>query len=413
MNLFHILALLLAIAALFSYLNHRFLKLPTTIGIMMIALLFSLGLLMLKPLVEGLEDKVVLMLRSVDFDATVLHGMLGYLLFAGALHVNLSDLAEQRWMISFLATFGIIGSTVIIGVLSWWAFDLTGLEVPFIDCLLFGALISPTDPIAVLGILKQVGAPKSLEAKITGESLFNDGVAIMVFLVIASIATGNDHISTLSVIGLFLRETAGGVLFGLAAGFVAYRMLRDVDNYQVEILITLALVTSGYALAEKLQLSAPIAIVVAGLLIGNHGKLLPMPERTREHLDTFWVLMDEILNAVLFVLIGLEMLVLVFREQYMVAGLIAIPIVLLARFITVGLPITLMRRFRSFSPNAVKIITWGGLRGGFSIALALSLPAGEVRNTLVAVTYIVVVFSILVQGLTVRRFVARLYRTTD
>ena len=407
MNLFHILALLLAIAALFSYLNHRFLRLPTTIGIMMIALLFSLGLLMLKPLVAGLEDKVVLMLKSVDFDATVLHGMLGFLLFAGALHVNLTDLAEQRWMISFLATFGIIGSTAIIGILSWWAFDLTGLEVPFIDCLLFGALISPTDPIAVLGILKQVGVPRSLEAKITGESLFNDGVAIMVFLVIASIATGNDHISAWNVIGLFLREAAGGVLFGLAAGFVAYRMLRDVDNYQVEILITLALVASGYALAEKLQLSAPIAIVVAGLLIGNHGKLLPMPERTREHLDTFWVLMDEILNAVLFVLIGLEMLVLVFREQYLAAGLIAIPIVLLARFITVGLPITLMRRFRNFSPNAVKIITWGGLRGGFSIALALSLPAGGVRSTLVAITYIVVVFSILVQGLTIGRFIKR------
>ena len=408
MNLFHILALLLAIAALFSYLNHRFLRLPTTIGIMMIALLFSLGLLMLKPLVAGLEDKVVLMLKSVDFDATVLHGMLGFLLFAGALHVNLTDLAEQRWMISFLATFGIIGSTFITGVLSWWAFDLTGLEVPFIDCLLFGALISPTDPIAVLGILKQVGVPRSLEAKITGESLFNDGVAIMVFLVIASIATGNDHISAWNVIGLFLREAAGGVLFGLAAGFVAYRMLRDVDNYQVEILITLALVASGYALAEKLQLSAPIAIVVAGLLIGNHGKLLPMPERTREHLDTFWVLMDEILNAVLFVLIGLEMLVLVFREQYLAAGLIAIPIVLLARFITVGLPITLMRRFRNFSPNAVKIITWGGLRGGFSIALALSLPAGGVRSTLVAITYIVVVFSILVQGLTIGRLIKRL-----
>jgi Na+:H+ antiporter len=408
MNLFHILALLLAIAALFSYLNHRFLRLPTTIGIMMIALLFSLGLLMLKPLMEGFEDKVVLMLRSVDFDATVLHGMLGFLLFAGALHVNLTDLAEQRWMITFLATFGIIGSTAIIGVLSWCAFGLTGLEVPFIDCLLFGSLISPTDPIAVLGILKQVGAPKSLESKITGESLFNDGVAIMVFLVIASIAAGNDHISTWSVIGLFLRESAGGVLFGLTAGFIAYRMLRDVDNYQAEMLITLALVTSGYALAEKLQLSAPIAIVVAGLLIGNHGKLLPMPERTREHLDTFWILMDEILNAVLFVLIGLEMLVLVFREQYLVAGLIAIPIVLLARFITVGLPITLMRRFRNFSPNAVKIITWGGLRGGFSIALALSLPAGGVRSTLVAITYIVVVFSILVQGLTIGRLINRL-----
>jgi len=408
MNLFHVLALLLAIAALFSYLNQRFLRLPATIGLMLIALAFSLGLLLLKPLVEGVEDEVVLMLRSVDFDAAVLHGMLGFLLFAGALHVDLTDLAEQRWMITFLATFGILGSTAIIGTLCWLAFKPTGLEVPFIDCLLFGALISPTDPIAVLGILRQVGAPKSLAAKITGEALFNDGVAVVVFLVIAEIAAGGDTVSPGAVLVLLLQQAAGGVVFGLAAGYVAYRMLRDVDNYQVEMLITLALVTCGYALAEKLGLSAPIAIVMAGLLLGNHGKLLPMPGRTREHLDTFWVLVDEMLNAVLFALIGLEMLVLVFRAQYLVAGLIAVPIVLLARFITVGLPITLMRRFRNFSPNAVKIITWGGLRGGISIALALSLPAGEVRKTLVAITYIVVVFSILVQGLTIGRLIRRL-----
>jgi CPA1 family monovalent cation:H+ antiporter len=408
MNLFHILALLLAIAALFSYLNHRFLKLPTTVGLMLIALLFSLGLLLLEPLVEGIEHKVEFMLNSVDFDVAVMHGMLGFLLFAGALHVNLADLAEQRWMITFLATFGVIVTTAIIGVLSWWAIGLTGLEIPFIDCLLFGALISPTDPVAVLGILKQAGVPKSLEAKITGEALFNDGVAVVVFLVMTGIAAGDDHISTWTVLEMLLQEAAGGVLFGLAAGFFAYWMLRDVNNYQVEILITLALVTSGYALAEKLQLSAPVAIVVAGLLLGNQGRLMPMPESTREHLGAFWELMDEILNAVLFVLIGLEVLVLVFREQYLVAGLIAIPIVLLARFISVGLPITLMRRFRSFSPNAVKIITWGGLRGGISIALALSLPPGAVRDTLVAVTYIVVVFSILVQGLTIGRLIKRL-----
>ena len=408
MNLFHIVALLLAIAALFSYVNHRYLKLPTTIGMMLIALLFSFGLLLLEPLVPGIENKVEFMLKSVDFNATVMHGMLGFLLFAGALHVNLTDLAEQRWMITFLATFGIIASTAIIGALSWLAFGLTGLEVPFIYCLLFGALISPTDPIAVLGILKQVNAPKSLEAKITGESLFNDGVAVVVFLVIAGLVAGGEPVSAGNMLWLVVQQAAGGVLFGLATGFVAYRMLRDVDNYQVEMLITLALVTSGYALAEKLGLSAPIAIVTAGLLLGDHGVLMPMPRRTREHLDTFWVLVDEILNAVLFVLIGLEVLVLVFRQQYLVAGLIAIPIVLLARFITVGLPITLMRRFRNFSPNAVKIITWGGLRGGISIALALSLPPGGVRNTLVAVTYIVVVFSILVQGLTIGPLIKRL-----
>jgi Na+:H+ antiporter len=408
MNLFHILALLLSISAVFSYLNHRVLKLPTAIGIMLIALLFSLGLLVLEPLVEGFADKVELMLESIDFDATVLHGMLGFLLFAGALHVDLTDLAEQRWMISFLATFGIIGTTAIIGTLSCWAFRLVGLQIPFLDCLLFGALISPTDPIAVLGILKQVSTTKSLEAKITGESLFNDGVAVVVFLVIMALAAGNNSVSVGTVLDLFAREAAGGALFGLVAGLIAYRMLCTVDNYQVEMLITLALVTSGYALAEKLHLSAPIAIVVAGLLIGNHGRLMPMPERTRERLNTSWELIDEILNAVLFVLIGMEMLVLVFREEYLLAGLIAIPIVLLARFITVGLPVTLMRRFRNFSPHAVKILTWGGLRGGISIALALSLPAGEVRKTLVAVTYIVVVFSILVQGLTIGWLIKRL-----
>ncbi|HSD61492.1 MAG TPA: sodium:proton antiporter [Burkholderiales bacterium] len=400
--------MLLAIAALFSYLNHRFLKLPTTVGLMLIALLFSLGLLLLEPLVPGIEHKVEFMLKSVDFDAAVLHGMLGFLLFAGALHVNLADLAEQRWMIAFLATFGVFVTTAVIGVFSWWAFGLTGLEVPLIDCLLFGALISPTDPVAVLGILKQAGVPKSLDAKITGEALFNDGVAVVAFLVMTGIAAGDDQLSTWAVLGLFLQEAAGGALFGLAAGFVAYRMLREVGNYQVEILITLALVASGYALAEKLRLSAPIAIVVAGLLLGNQGRLMPMPERTREHLDAFWELVDEILNAVLFVLIGLEVLVLVFRVQYLVAGLIAIPIVLLARFISVGLPITLMRRFRSFSPNAVKILTWGGLRGGISIALALSLPAGGVHDTVVAITYIVVVFSILVQGLTIGPVIKRL-----
>jgi CPA1 family monovalent cation:H+ antiporter len=347
------------------------------------------------------------MMRSVDFDETLLHGMLGFLLFAGALHVNLNDLAQQRGVIAVLATFGVIGATFIIGILSWWGFGLVGLEIPFIYCLLFGALISPTDPIAVLGILKQAGVPKSLEIKITGEALFNDGIAVVVFLLFAGIAAGGSEISAASVLGLFAQEAVGGLLFGLATGAGAYWMLKSVDNYQVEVLITLALVTGSYALAEILHLSAPIAIVVAGLLVGNHGRTLAMSERTREHLDTFWELIDEILNAVLFVLIGLEVLILTFREEYLLAGLIAIPIVLLARFITVGVPLRVMRRFRDFSPNAIKLLTWGGLRGGISIALALSLPAGEIRDSLVAVTYLVVVFSILVQGLTLGRLARR------
>ena len=401
MKLFHILAILLTAAAVFSYINHRFLKLPTVIGIMLVALVFSLFLNLLGLIGFVLEQDVEIMLASIEFDETLLHGMLSFLLFAGALHVNLDDLSRQRGIIFILATFGVIGATFIIGILSWYSFGLVGLDVPFVYCLLFGALISPTDPIAVLGILKQSNAPKSLEAKITGESLFNDGVAVVIFLVLVRIATGGTDISPGEVLLMFSQEAIGGILFGLGAGGITYWMLKSVDNYQVEVLLTLALVTGGYTLAEALHLSAPIAIVVAGLLIGNHGRLLAMSEKTREHLDTFWELVDEILNAVLFVLIGLEVLVLVFIQEYLLAGLLAIPIVLLARFISVGIPIAIMRRFRDFSPKAIQVLTWGGLRGGISVALALSLSAGEIRDSLVAVTYAVVVFSILVQGLTI------------
>jgi len=400
-KLFHILALLLTASAVFSYINHRFLKLPTVIGIMLVALVFSLGLNLLGPIGILLEHEVQEMLASIDFDETLLHGMLSFLLFAGALHVNLNDLSRQRGIIFVLATFGVVGATFLIGGISWITFGLIGLDIPFIYCLLFGALISPTDPIAVLGILKQSSAPKSLEAKIAGESLFNDGVAVVMFLVIARIAADGTEVSAGEVLLIFSQEAIGGLMFGLGAGGLTYWMLKSVDNYQVEVLLTLALVTGGYSLAEALHLSAPIAIVVAGLLIGNHGRVLAMSEKTRGHLDTFWELVDEILNAVLFVLIGLEVLALVFIQEYLLAGLIAIPIVLLARFVTVGIPITIMRRFRNFTPKAIQILTWGGLRGGISVALALSLPAGEIRDTLVAVTYAVVVFSILVQGLTI------------
>jgi CPA1 family monovalent cation:H+ antiporter len=401
MNLFQILAILLTASAIFSYINHRFLKLPTTIGIMLVALVFSLLLNLLGPVGIDIEHEVKIMLDSIAFDDTVLHGMLSFLLFAGALHVDLSELSKQRGVIITLATLGVVGATFIIGALSWYAFKLVGLDIAFIYCLLFGALISPTDPIAVLGILKQSNAPKSLEAKITGESLFNDGVAVVVFLVLLRITTGGTDVSATDVLLLFSQEAIGGVLFGLGAGAITYWMLKSVDNYQVEVLLTLALVTGGYAAAEVLHLSAPIAIVCAGLLIGNHGRTLAMSEKTREHLDTFWELVDEVLNAVLFVLIGLEVLTLVINQKYLLAGLLAIPIVLLARFITVGIPITIMRRFRNFSPRAIEILTWGGLRGGISVALALSLPASDVRDTLVVVTYVVVVFSILVQGLTI------------
>jgi CPA1 family monovalent cation:H+ antiporter len=401
MNLFHILAMLLTASAIFSYINYRFLKLPTTIGIMLVALAFSLLLNLLSPFGIEIEHEVEIMLDSIEFDDAVLHGMLSFLLFAGALHVDLSELSRQRGVIITLATLGVVSATFIIGAVSWYVFNLVGVAIPFIYCLLFGALISPTDPIAVLGILKQSNAPKSLEAKITGESLFNDGMAVVVFLVLLRIAAGGTDVSASDVLLLFSQEAIGGVIFGLGAGALTYWMLKSVDNYQVEVLLTLALVTGGYAVAEVLHLSAPIAIVCAGLLIGNHGRTLAMSEKTREHLDTFWELVDEVLNAVLFVLIGLEVLTLVYDQKYLLAGLLAIPIVLLARFITVGIPITVMRRFRNFTPGAIKILTWGGLRGGISVALALSLPASDIRDALVVVTYVVVIFSILVQGLTI------------
>jgi len=401
MTLFHILAILLTASAIFSYINYRFLKLPTTIGIMLVALSFSLLLILLGPFGIDIKNEVTIMLDSIDFNETVLHGMLSFLLFAGALHVDLSELARQRGVIITLATLGIVAATFIIGGLSWYTFSLVGLDIPVVYCLLFGALISPTDPIAVLGILKQSKVPKSLEAKIAGESLFNDGMAVVVFLVLVRFATSESDMSAGEVLLLFAQEAFGGALFGLAAGAVTYWMLKSVDNYQVEVLLTLALVTGGYALAEVLHLSAPIAIVCAGLLIGNHGRTLAMSEKTRKHLDTFWELIDEVLNAVLFVLIGLEVLTLVYDQNYLLAGLLTIPVVLLARFITVGVPITIMRRFRNFSPRAIQILTWGGLRGGISVALALSLPASDIRDALVVVTYVVVVFSILVQGLTI------------
>jgi CPA1 family monovalent cation:H+ antiporter len=401
MNLFQILAILISLAAVFSFLNHRYLRLPTAIGLMLIALLASLGLVLLGPYTHGVEEHIQQLLQAVDFDETLLHGMLSFLLFAGALHVNLADLAKQRWVIATLATASVLGATFIIGYLAHWGFALLGLDSPLIYCLLFGSLISPTDPIAVLGILKSAGASKTLETKITGESLFNDGVAVVVFLVLLGIASGGHEVSAGSIVWLFLQEAVGGAAYGLAIGALAYWMLRQVDNYSVEVLITLALTTGGYALAEALHLSAPIAIVVAGLLIGNHGRSLAMSDRTREHLDTFWELVDEILNAVLFVLIGMEVLLLAYREAYLYAGILAIPITLFARFVSVGIPIGFMRRYRHFSPMVVQILTWGGLRGGISVALALSLPAGEVRDALVTVTYVVVIFSIVVQGLSI------------
>ena len=407
MDLFNILAILITLAAVFSYINFRYIGLPVTIGVMVIALSMSLMLNLLGSFGLGLKPQAELLLRNIDFDRTLLHGMLSFLLFAGALHIDINDLIELKWSIGALATVGTLISTFLVGTLTWFVLGWFGIGLSYLYCLLFGALISPTDPIAVLSILKTAGAPKSLEMRITGESLFNDGVGIVVFLVILEMATGTHGVSAGHIGLLFVQEVIGGVLFGLGIGYLAYQMLKSVDNYQVELLITLALVAGGYALADALHLSGPIAIVVAGLLIGNHGRLFGMSEKTRAHLDVFWELVDEILNAVLFVLIGLEVLVLTFTKQYLLVSLLIIPLVLFARFVAIGIPVTLLRPFRAFSPGAVRIMTWGGLRGGISVALALSLPPGRERDVILAITYAVVVFSIVVQGLTLGRMVKR------
>ncbi|MCH8123890.1 MAG: sodium:proton antiporter [Bacteroidetes bacterium] len=413
MDLFTIAAALITLAAVFSYLNYRFIGLPTTIGVMLISLVMSLALIAMHSMGIYMGFHFEDLLRSIDFDQTVFRGMLAFLLFAGALHININDLIERKWIIGSLATVGVMISTVLVGGAMWFVLGLVGLSLPFMYCLLFGALISPTDPIAVIGILKSAGAPKSLETKISGESLFNDGVGVVVFIVVLELATGASEINAVSIAALFAQEAIGGAFFGLGVGYLAYQTLKRVDNYQVELMITLATVMGGYALATSLHLSGLIAIVVAGLFVGNQGRLLGMSEKTRHHLDIFWELIDEILNAVLFVLMGLEVLVLTFTEQYLLAGLLLIPLVLLARFISVGIPVLALRRYHVFSPGAVRVMTWGGLRGGISVALALSLPAGPERGLIIAVTYIIVVFSILVQGLTLGRVIKRLSGSSD
>ncbi len=399
MEIFQILAALFTLTALCSYANYKWIRLPTTVGVMLLALVFSLSLILLDFLGLPFKEPARRIVEQIDFDKTVLHGMLSFLLFAGALHVNLNHLARRKWTIGILATLGVFLSTLLVGFFSWAAAGAAGLEVPFLTCLVFGALISPTDPIAVMGLLRSAGAPKDLETTITGESLFNDGVGVVVFLAVLALAAGGEGVTPGKVGLLLLEEAAGGMVFGLLTGGIAFLLLKSVDCYQVEILITLALVTGGYATAELLHVSAPISTVVAGLLIGNHGRLFAMSEKTRRNIDTFWELVDEILNALLFVLIGLEVLALVLETPYLLAGSAAVLLVLSARILSVYAPIAVLRRLgRTFPAGTVSILTWGGLRGGISVAMALSLPEGPFRDHLLSATYLVVVFSILVQG---------------
>ncbi len=399
-------AIILAITALFSFLNYRFIKLPTTIGVMVISLVISIVLLGLQYAgFDGITQQAQAFIQHVDFDEVVMKGMLSLLLFAGALHVNINDLLERKWAIGLMASIGVLLTTFIVGFVSFYIFAAFGFSIPLIYCLLFGSLIAPTDPIAVLGILKQAKAPKSLEIKITGESLFNDGIAVVVFVVLLGIAQGGEDMTVGHIVLVFAEEAIGGVVYGLVLGYLGYKMLTWVDNYQVEILITLALVVSGYTLAGHIHVSGPLAIVVAGLMIGNKGRMFAMSDTSREHLDTFWELIDEILNAVLFVLIGIEVLALAFDHMTLAVGFVLIPIILLARLVSTTFLLGVLRLKETLTRHAEWILTWGGLRGAISVALALALPPGDIRDTILTVTYIIVVFSILVQGLTLGKLI--------
>lgn len=409
MDIFTIITILIVLAAVFGYLNVRFLKLPSTIGLMIISIFFSLAILatgFIFPDLLALESKLI---SSIDFEKVLMEGMLCFLLFAGALHVDFKELKQQQVPIVIFSTVGVLTSAMLVGSMMYGILTLLGLAIPFIFCLLFGALISPTDPIAVLGILKKAGVPKKLEIKIVGESLFNDGIGVVVFITFYQLArAGAAEIHWNEIGFLFLEEVGGGVALGLALGYCAYQLMRRIDHYEVEVLITLAIVMGGYLLASTLHFSGPLAMVVAGLMVGHERfRTSTMSEITEKYVDKFWELIDTLMNAVLFVLIGLEIVIISFEGSYAVAGLIAIPVVLLARYAALWLPIRFFQKRLGFVPNTSLIMTWGGLRGGISIALALSLAPGVERDLLLTMTYIVVVFSIVFQGLTVGKVVAR------
>ena len=404
-------AVLVVLAAVFGYVNYRLFKLPHTIGLTIMGALASLAVVAADALIPGFAPGQAVrgFLRGIDFHAALMEGMLAFLLFAGALHVDLSMLLKRKWPVLVMATAGVMISTAVVGTGFKGITLALGLELPFIWCLVFGALISPTDPVAVLGILKSAKVPESLEAKVAGESLFNDGVGVVVFSILLATAIAGGEFSWLQAGELFLVEAVGGALFGLLLGWIGFRALKGIDEHNLEVLITLAMVMGGYSLAQTLHVSGPVAMAVAGLLIGNQGVALAMSETTRRHLLGFWSLIDEILNSVLFLLIGLEVVVIAIEVSFLVAGLVSIALVLFARAVAVGLPMVVLSRFLPFTRGAFPMLVWGGLRGGISIALALTLPDGPLRDLILSATYVVVVFSVVVQGATVgaaaRRFV--------
>lgn len=401
------LSIIVSITAIFSLINYHFIKLPITLGVMLIGLIISLILYIAGFYYPVIAQSAQFILEKIKFDRLLLDGMLSALLFAGAIQVNLNDLLRQKWTIAALASMATLGSTFIVGYLLFLVLPFIGIELPFIYCLLFGALISPTDPVAVLAILKRVGIPDSLLAKITGESLFNDGIGIVVFTVIGGIALTGEQFEFSNAAYLFAEEALGGIVFGFLLGHFGYFLMRSADNINVEVLLSMGLVLGGYQLAHLIGVSGPLTIVIVGLIVGHQSPdtKTSMSMKTREAMEVFWKIIDELLNAILFVLVGFEVLLVVADVSVLIAGLISIVIVLFARFISVSVPILLMKTMREFNPDTIKIITWGGLRGGLSVAMALSLPPSYAREVILGMTYAVVIFSLLVQSLTISRLV--------
>ena len=418
-------AILLVLATLFGTLNYWFIKLPHTIGLMLVALVASLSVVALDLIFPSLEMSTLVyrFLENIDFNVTLMQGMLSFLLFAGSLHVDLDQLLKNKWTILAFASIGVVLSSVVIGGGFWLISGAIGLSLPFLICLLLGVMVSPTDPVAVLGVLKTLEVPAPLKAKIAGESLFNDGVAVVLFSVLASLAFGNigeesteAGFQLTSAIWLLIKETVGGLVLGLISGLSAFWLLRQIDDYVLEVLITLALVTGAYSIALHLHLSGPIAMVIAGLLIGNQGTSLAMSESTRLHVETFWELIDEILNSILFLLIGLKIIFLLQHSSYgisypvLISLFVAITLLsIIARYLAIALPVKIRSLISEVNPGTVPILTWAGIRGGVSVALALSLPNSPESILLLFVTYLVVLFSVTVQGLTIENVIKYYY----
>ena len=410
MDYYAIISILIVLSAVFGYVNVRFLKLPTTIGLMTITLLFTISVLIIGQFNDAILIRERALVSAIDFETVLMDIMLSFLLFAGALHTNFDQLKIHRGPVLMFSTLGVIVSTILVGGVVYGILSLLSLNVSLVYCFLFGALISPTDPIAVLGILKKANAPKKLEAKIVGESLFNDGVGVVVFLTLLSIAKSSGaDVEPVSILKLFTQEVFGGIGLGLILGCIAFKMMKSIDNYEIEVIITIAIVMGGTLIAHKWHLSSPLAMVTAGLLVGNDKlRQAAMSKETEGYVDKFWELIDVLFNIILFVLIGMEILVLTFRLDYILAGLIAVPFILLCRYLSLWLPIKTFAKRLNFVPHTNLIMTWGGLRGGISVALALSLPKDMYRELFLVMTYVVVVFSIIGQGLTVGPIIKKL-----